>query len=344
MTADQPDNRPTDRPADRPNDQTNDRSADPQADRPDDRPNDQADDQRAVAILMYHSVTDRPTPETRGLSVPVAAFADQMAHLAAEGFTPLPFSALGSAAHSRARRPVVITFDDGYADFHENALPILERHGFAATVFVTTGWLADAGADAAGRPLDRMLSWAQAAEAAAHGIEIGGHSHSHPQLDQLDDHALREELVRSRDLLEERLGAPVRTMAYPFGYSSARVRRMVRAVGYDTACAVANRMAAGAADPLAVPRLTVRATTRPRTFARVVEGRDIPLIFLKDHALTRAYAVVRRTRYALRRATAPHHALTSPRPSDPHRVPAPRRGNTPHPDEAPASESRETRP
>ncbi|MEV5568990.1 polysaccharide deacetylase family protein [Spirillospora sp. NPDC052269] len=269
-------------------------------------------DQPAVPILMYHSVTDRPTPETRGLSVPVAAFADQMAHLTAHGFTPIPFSALGSTARARGERPVVITFDDGYADFHENALPVLERHGFAATVFVTTGWLADAGADAAGRPLDRMLSWAQVAEAAAHGIEIGGHSHSHPQLDQLDDHALREELVRSRGLLEDRLGEPVRTMAYPFGYSSARVRRMARAAGYDTACAVANRMAAGAADPLALPRLTVRATTGPGTFARVVEGRGIPLVFLKDHALTRGYAVVRRARYTLRRASTPHRAFTSP--------------------------------
>lgn len=288
--------------------------------------------QPAVPILMYHSVTDRPSPGTRALSVPVAAFADQMAHLAAHGFTPVPFSALtspaseeapghasegtsgnasegtsphvpeGGPARAPARKPVVITFDDGYADFHENALPVLERHGFAATVFVTTGWLADAGADAAGRPLDRMLSWAQVAESAAHGVEIGGHSHSHPQLDQLGDRALREELVRSRGLLEERLGGSVRTMAYPFGYSSARVRRMVRAAGYDTACAVANRTAAGTFDPLALPRLTVRATTGPSTFARVVEGRDIPLIYLRDHALTRGYAVVRRARHTLRRA------------------------------------------
>ncbi|MFC4906104.1 polysaccharide deacetylase family protein [Actinomadura gamaensis] len=269
----------------------------------------------AVPILMYHSVTDRPTPETRALSVPVAAFADQMAHLAEHGFAPVPFSA-HAASRRPARgsvppserasgRPVVITFDDGYADFHENALPILERHGFTATLFVTTGWLADAGPDAAGRPLDRTLSWTQVAEAAAHGIEIGGHSHSHPQLDQLGDRALREELARNRGLLEERLGRDVRTMAYPFGYSSARVRRMARAVGYDTACAVANRMASGGADPLAVPRLTVRATTGPGTFARVVEGRDISRIFLKDHALTRGYAIVRRGRYAVHRALAP---------------------------------------
>ncbi|MEV4257439.1 hypothetical protein AB0J52_30145, partial [Spirillospora sp. NPDC049652] len=54
------------------------------------------------------------------------------------------------------------------------------------------------------------------------------------------------------------------------------------------------------ADPLAVPRLTVRASTAPSTFARVVEGRGVPLVFLKDHVLTRGYAVVRRTRYGVR--------------------------------------------
>ncbi|MFC6934601.1 polysaccharide deacetylase family protein [Actinomadura yumaensis] len=132
-----------------------------------------------------------------------------------------------------------------------------------------------------GPPLDRTLAWGQVREAAAHGIEIGAHSHSHPQLDQLPDGALRDELARSKGLLEDRLGAPVETMAYPYGYSSARVRRAVRAAGYGTACAVANRLspASGDArryDALAIPRLTVRASTSLAAFARVADGRGSP--------------------------------------------------------------------
>ncbi|WP_433327042.1 polysaccharide deacetylase family protein [Spirillospora sp. CA-294931] len=253
---------------------------------------------KGVPVLMYHSVRERPPRETAGLAVSPGAFADQMALLHERGFTPVPFSAL----RADVPKPIVITFDDGYADFHSEALPVLERFGFTATVFVTTGWLADAGREAAGRPLDAMLTWGQVREAAAHGIEIGGHSHGHPQLDQLRDRALTDELVRSRGLLEDRLGAPATTMAYPFGYSSARVRRAVRDAGYESACAVANRLAPGG-DPLAVPRLTVRASTSLAAFGRVADGTRLSQIYFRDRALTRGYAVVRRTRYGLRRVS-----------------------------------------
>ncbi|XVQ13024.1 polysaccharide deacetylase family protein [Spirillospora sp. CA-255316] len=259
----------------------------------------------SVPVLMYHSISDRPPRATAGLAVRPAAFADQMALLADEGFTPVSFSALAGGA-AGVRRPIVITFDDGYADFHGAALPVLERHGFPATVFVTTGWLADAGPDAAGRPLAAMMAWPQVRESAASGIEIGAHSHGHPQLDQLPDAALADELARSRGLLEDRLGAAVTTMAYPYGYSSARVRRAVRTAGYGAACAVANRLAPlppAAGGTLAVPRLTVRASTTLATFARIADGTRIPLIFLGDRALTKGYAAVRRTRYGLRRVS-----------------------------------------
>ncbi|MBW8484457.1 polysaccharide deacetylase family protein [Actinomadura parmotrematis] len=253
-----------------------------------------------IPVLMYHSVHPRPPRATAALSVHPRAFADQMGLLRERGFTPVPFSALGDGPVPP--RPVVVTFDDGYADFHRHALPVLDDLGFTATVFATTGWLADAGPDAAGRPLDAMLSWGQVREAAEHGVEFGAHSHSHPQLDQLGGAALRDELARSRGLLEDRLGRAVTTMAYPYGYSSARVRRAVRAAGYGSACAVANRTASldARGDPLAVPRLTVGRGTSLDTFARVVDGAGLGRVYLREHALTKGYAVVRRARYGVR--------------------------------------------
>jgi len=252
---------------------------------------------------MYHSVTDEPTAETRPHAVRPADFARHLSYLKDHGFTALTFRDLAASLHGDGPplpdRPVVLTFDDGYADFHHTALPLLQQYGMPATLFVTSGWIADAGKDAAGRPLDATLSWSQVREAVSCGIEIGGHSHSHPQLDQLSTRELRAELQRNKAILEDKTGIPITTMAYPYGYSSARVRREVRDAGYSAACAVNNALTAAAHDVLAMPRLTVGRTTGMDKFRRAVEGRGVPLIYLKERALTKGYALVRRTRYLI---------------------------------------------
>jgi peptidoglycan/xylan/chitin deacetylase (PgdA/CDA1 family) len=252
-----------------------------------------------VPILMYHEIAT-PAETQSHLAVPPDQFAAQVQYLHDAGYRTVTFTEAAAAlAGDPVRLPeraVVLTFDDGYADFHRQALPLLDKAGFTATVFVTTGWLADAGQHAAGTPLGPMLSWSQVREVAAAGVEIGAHSHSHPELDQISGAQLRTELTTPKELLEERLGQPVPSVAYPFGYSNARVRQAVRAAGYQHASAVANAMAKAGADEFAVPRLTVRASIRPETFERVVRGGQESTIYLKDHALTKGYAVVRRTK------------------------------------------------
>ncbi|PVZ04592.1 polysaccharide deacetylase family protein [Actinomycetospora cinnamomea] len=255
---------------------------------------------RPVPVLMYHSVARRPTAGTRALSVDPRHFAEQLDHLEREGFTTMTLEELRSARREATEipeRPVVLTFDDGYADFHEVVLPLLADHAATATLFVTTGWVADAGRQAAGTPLDRTVSWSQVDECAAAGIEIGAHSHSHAQLDQLGHSALRDELRRSKTLLEDRLGREVPHLAYPYGYSSARVRRAVYDAGYRQAASVANTAARATANPLAVPRLTIKRTTDIGTFARVVRGQHLPRIFWRERTLTAGYSLVRRSRY-----------------------------------------------
>ena len=254
----------------------------------------------SVPILMYHAVSEHPRAATRRLSVTPRSLEEQLAFLVDHGFTGMTFSDLADAFRTgRAvpKRPVVLTFDDGYADFAREAWPILRRYEFPATVFVTTGWIADAGPHAAGRPLDRMLDWAQIRELAMAGIEIGAHSHSHPQLDQLDDASLCRELGDSRALLEEGIHAPVRTLAYPFGYSSNRVRLAARASGYRCAAAVRNLRATPSDDPFMLPRLTIRRSTDQTAFAAVVTGSDGPVL-RHDRLLTAGWASVRGTRRA----------------------------------------------
>lgn len=263
----------------------------------------------AVPVLMYHAVTDRPARATRRLSVAPAAFAQQLEMLAAHRCTPVTTAQLAAAwrgAGPLPPRPVLLTFDDGYAGVHTHALPELARHGFAASLFVTTGWLP--GPHHTGGALDTMLTWDQVRELAASGVEIGGHSHTHPQLDQLDEPELRTELVRCRELLAEATGEVPVSFAYPFGYSSRRVRRAVRASGYDQALAVGNTLAGPGQGPYALTRLTVRRSTGPAEFERLLEGRALGRNFAPDRALGKGYAVVRRTRRAaaLAASAAPH--------------------------------------
>lgn len=252
----------------------------------------------SVPILMYHAVAEKPPAATRRLSVSPGSLEEQVVFLAESGFTGMTFSELADAfATGRVlpERPVVLTFDDGYADFADSAWSILARYGFPATVFVTSGWIADAGAKAAGTPLGQMLTWAQVRELAAAGVEIGAHSHSHPELDQLTDTTLCDELRVGRELLEDCIGAPVRALAYPFGYSTPRVRLAARAAGYRCAAAVRNVRASSSDDAFLLPRLTIRRSTNRAVFSSVMTGAD-RRIFLRDRVLTAGWATVRSSR------------------------------------------------
>ncbi|CAM5586746.1 polysaccharide deacetylase family protein [Streptomyces pilosus] len=254
-----------------------------------------------VPILMYHAVSDRPNEATRALSVTPKAFAGQMAAIAGRGLTPVTTAEL--AAHWRSgrplpARPVLVTFDDGYEGVHRHALPVLAAHGFPATVFVSTGWLR--GPHDNGGALDTMLDWDQVRELAGAGVEIGGHSHSHPQLDRLDEDRLRSELILCKEIVSDLLGTVPASFAYPYGYSSRRVREAVRETGYAQALAVGNGLARRAQGPYALRRVTVRRSTSAADFARLVEGRSLARVFARDRALTKGYAVVRRARQAAR--------------------------------------------
>ncbi|GAB2885954.1 hypothetical protein GCM10027074_63100 [Streptomyces deserti] len=256
-----------------------------------------------VPILMYHSVATEPSDATRALSVTPEAFAEQMAVLADLGFTPVTTADLAASWRSGRplpERPVLITFDDGYEGVHRHALPALAKHGFPATLFVTTGWIR--GPYDTGDALDTMLDWEQVRELARRGVEIGGHSHSHPQLDQVSDEALRFELIHCKEIVGDQLGSVPASFAYPYGYSSRRVREAVRETGYAQALAVGNDLARRRQGPYALRRVTVRRTTGIDAFERMVQGRAIARTFAKDRALTKGYAVVRRARQAGRTA------------------------------------------
>lgn len=263
---------------------------------------------RPVPILMYHSIAHEPASSIRVLSVSPGAFADQMRLLAERGFTTLTTAQLATAWRSERplpRRPVLITFDDGYQGVHRYGLRALRAFGFAATVFVTTGWLRGRH-EIDGAALDTMLDWDEVRELAAEGAEIGGHSHSHPQLDQVPAGALRWEVGHCKEIIADQLGSPPASFAYPYGYSDRLVRQATRAAGFTQAVAVGNALADPRQDLFALRRVTVRRSTGLDEFARLVEGRAIGRIFARDRALTKSYALVRGSHRLMRKASRAH--------------------------------------
>jgi peptidoglycan/xylan/chitin deacetylase (PgdA/CDA1 family) len=121
-------------------------------------------------------------------------------------------------------RPVLLTFDDGYADFPDFVLPVLQRHGFGAVVFIITGWIAGANSWD-GAPL---MSASQIRECSAQGIEFGAHTRTHPDLTTLSGAKLREEVAGSAEDLSAILGTRVTSFAYPYGFWNEEVLASVR--------------------------------------------------------------------------------------------------------------------
>ena len=253
-----------------------------------------------VPILMYHEIAG-PGETDSPLAVGPRAWAEQLTYLHDEGYRTITAAALSAALSGHGHLPnraIVLTFDDGYEDFHSRAMPWLERYGFTATLFVTTGWVRDAGSLATGRRPGHMLSWTQIAEAADAGIEIAAHSRLHPQLDQLPRKLLHDELYTSKAQLEDNLGSSVVGLAYPYGYSNNRVRQVARDLAYDYACAVDNSIMGDEPDLLALPRLTVKRSMKMTAFRRAVRGSDLQRIYFRDRLLTKGWAMVRHTRAA----------------------------------------------
>jgi peptidoglycan/xylan/chitin deacetylase (PgdA/CDA1 family) len=250
---------------------------------------------------MYHEIADEASTSSP-LAVAPDVFASHLGYLREAGFSTLTAGELAAfladGTGELPERPVVLTFDDGYGDFHTEALPVMKQHGFTGTLFQTTGWVGKEG------EAKRMLNWRELSEIEQAGVEIGAHTVRHPQLDQLAEKDLREELYISKSVLEDHLGRAVPGLAYPFGYSSRRVRDVARELGYSYAYAVDNAMTTSAAERFTFPRLTVRRTTTMDGFRKLVNGQDT-LALRRNRVLTKGFLVVRRAKSTLKLAQEP---------------------------------------
>lgn len=254
-----------------------------------------------VPVLLYHSVEDDPPGWLAPFTVTRRAFAAQMDALAASGRIPVTAGRVAAARRGGPplpERAVAVTFDDGFLDFLHHAQPDLAARGIPVTLFVTTGALAPHNRSML--PDAPMLSLAQVARLDTDGVEIGAHTHRHPQLDTLAPPAAARELTRPKQILEQALGHEVALTAYPHGYSSRAVRELTRHAGYTGAFAVRNAFSPDPDDPFRIARLTVHADTGPARFAAWLRGTGAPVAGPREQARTFAWRSYRRTRARLR--------------------------------------------
>jgi peptidoglycan/xylan/chitin deacetylase (PgdA/CDA1 family) len=152
----------------------------------------------------------------------------------------------------------MLSFDDGYRDFHQLAWPVLRAHDFAAEVFIATDhvgdaaqWDAEHGAPAA------LMDWPEIRDLSAEGIRFGSHMASHSHMNSLSSRAIVREAALSRALIERATGTPCLAVAAPFGEATDRFVRIARQCGYRLGVTVEPGFAYLDGDPLRLPRIEV---------------------------------------------------------------------------------------
>jgi len=157
--------------------------------------------------------------------MPPDQFEDQMAYLQDKGYQSISLDQFYQAEYfgeTLPAKPIMITFDDGYADNYTTAFPILKKYGFTATIFMVSSYIDGEG----------FMTWPQLKELAANGWQIEGHTANHTDLTKLDSKTVLSELKSSKELLEKGLGQPVDFFAYPYGDFNAGVVLAVKNTGY----------------------------------------------------------------------------------------------------------------
>lgn len=198
-------------------------------------------------ILAYHSISEM---RQDSLAVHPADFQAHIEWLHHRGYRSITLAQFMGQTYTPGNRVVIITFDDGYEDNYSLAFPIMKRYGFIATIFLVSDyvntdhffyWDVPKISSDQDPALFRILKWDQVNEMANYGIEFGSHTCTHPELPSLSTNELTDEICRSRQDLQARLGKDVVSFCYPRGKLSHGVVDIVEKAGYHCAVLTSNR-------------------------------------------------------------------------------------------------------
>jgi peptidoglycan/xylan/chitin deacetylase (PgdA/CDA1 family) len=188
---------------------------------------------------MYHKV-DRILPGTRypGNHVLPEAFDEQLAELKRWNYQSITLEQWIAYKEKRGvlpRRPIIITFDDGYRSTYHTAWPILRRHGFSATVFLVASLIGKTNAWDVEERQEPLLSESEIREMQSGAITFGSHTLSHSALTRIPLEDAARELADSREMLESLLDKPVTTLCYPYAKQNRTIRGLAQKAGYNAA-------------------------------------------------------------------------------------------------------------
>jgi peptidoglycan/xylan/chitin deacetylase (PgdA/CDA1 family) len=233
----------------------------------------------SIPILMYHGIRDgvgkkHPYFET---NTSPKVFENHMQFLRDQGFVVVH---LGEAIEAIRRdengaRHVVITFDDGYRDFYTDAFPVLAKYGLKATMFIVSG---RTGNEPIRQDNCEFMTWAEVREVRRYGIEIGSHTVNHPELYRMTESQVEDELVLSKRVIEDNVGASVRSFAYPFAFPeqdekfTAGLRNLLERSGYESGVSTIVGMAGHEHNRFILPRVPVNEHDDLRLYRAKLEG------------------------------------------------------------------------
>lgn len=233
-----------------------------------------AEDQR-LPILMYHRVAPDGSPLRRRWRVSPETFDEQMRTLRRLGFDTITlreWQRAVEAHHALPGRPVLLTFDDGYADLAEHAWPIVRRHGLRAMTLLVTGSVGRWNTWDAGGEAELLLDWPALRQLRDEGMEFGAHSVTHRRMTSLSAAESFAEAMHSRRQLQEELDVAVDTFAYPFGNEDPVQRHLIGAAGFQFGLSVRSGSAARGAPWLSLPRIEVSGEDDLASFQAKLEG------------------------------------------------------------------------
>lgn len=232
----------------------------------------------AIPVLMYHSISehdDRERREYYRTNTRPEVFARQMSYLKDSGYSVIRLEDVVVRPFERSGKYVAITFDDGYRDFYEHAAPVLAMYGYTATVFLPTAYI---GSEPRLFNQRYCLTWAEVRELITAGFSFGSHTVTHPELVALDRRQVTTELSESKAAIEQELGFPIKTFAYPFAFPEtatefkAHLRSVLKECGYRVGvCTTIGRVRRNL-DPLFLWRLPVNSCDDLHLFEAKLSG------------------------------------------------------------------------